>query len=404
MDRSKDNRSNSWLIKATLLLASTLTVMSGATIAPSLPAMQEHFSGVANVDFWVKLVLTVPALFIVVGSPIAGQMVDKVGRKPLLFGSALLYGLAGSSGVWLDSVFAILVGRALLGLAVAGVMVSATTLIADYYQGDDRANFMGLQAAFMGFGGVLFLSVGGFIADLSWRFPFLIYLFSWLLVPTILSALYEPDRTSNQPVDTLEPAANVAFPVKLLILIYGAIFLQMLAFYLIPVQMPFYLEQLTGADATRTGLVIAFSTLFSAFASMNYGKFKQRFSFISILVIAFGLMGVGYIGIGLVSSYQLMLLVLIPIGIGLGLVMPNLNVWASNEVPNALRGRALGGLTTFMFLGQFLSPIVSAPVSNAVGLTATYGLTGVLLAVVGAILWTSKKQVCRLVRSKVGQT
>ncbi|MBE9064678.1 MFS transporter [cf. Phormidesmis sp. LEGE 11477] len=400
----QDNRSDSWLIKATLLLASTLTVMSGATIAPSLPAMQAHFSGVDNADFWVKLVLTVPALFIVVGSPIAGQMVDKVGRKPLLLGSAILYGLAGSSGVWLNSVFAILAGRAFLGIAVAGVMVSATTLIADYYRGDDRANFMGLQAAFMGFGGVLFLSVGGFIADLSWRFPFLIYLLSWLLVPTILSALYEPDRTPAEPADTSESSTNASFPVKLLILIYGATLLQMLAFYLIPVQMPFYLEQLTGASATQTGLAIALSTLFSAFASMSYGKFKQQFSFISILAIAFGLMGIGYIGIGLVSSYSLMLLVLIPIGIGLGLIMPNLNVWASNEVPDALRGRALGGLTTFMFLGQFLSPIVSAPMSNAVGLTATYGLTGVLLAVVGAILWTSKKQVCRLVRSRVGQT
>jgi hypothetical protein len=31
------------LIKITILLASTLTVMAGATIAPSLPAMQDHF-------------------------------------------------------------------------------------------------------------------------------------------------------------------------------------------------------------------------------------------------------------------------------------------------------------------------------------------------------------------------
>ena len=99
-----------------------------------------------------------------------------------------------------------------------------------------------------------------------------------------------------------------------------------------------------------------------------------------------------------------MLQVHMPDGIGLGLIMPNLNVWASNEVPNALRGRALGGLTTFMFLGQFLSPIASLPVTETFGLTATYGLAGVLLAVVATILWTSKKQVCRLVASTVGQS
>ncbi len=392
---------NAGLTKITILLASTLTVMSGATIAPSLPAMHAHFSDVANSEFWVRLVLTVPALFIVIGSPIAGQAVDKIGRKPLLLGSAILYGFAGSSGFVLNSVFTILVGRALLGLAVAGVMVSATTLIADYYQGDARANFMGLQAAFMGFGGVLFLSVGGFIADLNWRFPFLIYLFSWLLIPGIVFSLYEPLRIkADVGANTTVPTATL--PVKLLGLIYTCVMLQQIAFYLIPVQLPFYLEQLSGAGATQTGLAIAFSILFSAFASMNYGRVKKRFSFIKILAIAFGLIGLGYVGIGAVNSYWLVLLVLIPTGIGLGLMMPNLNVWTANEVPDALRGRALGGLTMFMFLGQFLSPIVSQPIRQNFGMSATYGLVGASLVVLAALLWIYRKQVCYAVDSTVG--
>ena len=391
---------DSWLIKATLLLASTLTVMSGATISPSLPAMESHFAGVENVSLWVRLVLTVPALLIVIGSPIAGTLVDKLGRKPLLLGSAVLYGLAGSSGLVLNSLFAILAGRAFLGLAVAGVMVSATTLISDYYQGDERASFMGLQAAFMGFGGVLFLSVGGFVADLSWRYPFAIYLLAWLLVPAIALTLFEPEFDSS---DTDSRQSLSQFPIKLLALIYSSVLLQMLVFYLIPVQLPFYLKQLADAGASKAGNAIALSTLFSAIASMNYGKLKQRFSFISILAIAFSLMGIGYVGIGLATNYWLVLLVLIPTGVGLGLILPNLNVWTANEVPDELRGRALGGLTTFMFLGQFLSPIASQPVSSTLGLTATYGLAGVLLVVVGSLLWIFKRQICRSVGSTVGQ-
>ena len=399
--------SNSKLTKTILLLVSTLTVMSGATIAPSLPAMQAHFSSVNNAELWVRLVLTVPALFIVVGSPIAGQMVDKMGRKPLLLGSAILYGFAGSSGFLLNSLFAILVGRALLGLAVAGVMVSVTTLIADYYRDDARANFMGLQAAFMGFGGVLFLSVGGFIADVSWRFPFLIYLFAWLMIQGIIIALYEPSRPkATAEVNTAETAVTAVpsakLPVKLLVLIYASVMLQQLVFYIIPVQMPFYLKQLSGADAAQTGIAIAFAILFSALASIRYGSVKKRLSFIKILAIAFGLIGLGYVGIGLVGSYWLILLSLIPTGLGLGLMLPNLNVWTANEVPDALRGRALGGLTTFMFLGQFLSPIVFHPVQQMLGMAATYGLVGVVLVVLAALLWIYRKQVCHAVSSTVG--
>jgi MFS family permease len=122
---------NSFPIKATLLLTSTLTVMSGATISPSLPAMQEYFANVENSELLVRLVLTIPALFIAFGGLFAGQLADRFGRKPLLIVSTLVYGFAGCSGLVLNSLWTLLIGRALLGLSVAGVMTGVTTLIAD---------------------------------------------------------------------------------------------------------------------------------------------------------------------------------------------------------------------------------------------------------------------------------
>ncbi len=215
-------------------------------------------------------------------------------------------------------------------------------------------------------------------------------------------SLVEPVRGQGNGLDINPSSQQVTpsrLPVKLLVLVYGSALIMQIIFYLIPVQLPFYLRQIAQADATRSGLAIAFATLLSALASLNYGRIKRHFNFISILAIAFTLMGIGYLGIGVAGTYWLILVVLIPTGLGLGLLMPNLNVWTSAEVPDDLRGRALGGLTTFFFLGQFLSPIAAQPVSSTVGLAATYGLAGVLLVVLSAILWTSKKQVCRLIDS-----
>ena len=65
--------------------------------------------------------LTIPALFIAIGGLFAGQLVDRIGRKPLLIVSTLLYGIAGVSGFVLNSLGTILVGRAVLGLSVAGI-------------------------------------------------------------------------------------------------------------------------------------------------------------------------------------------------------------------------------------------------------------------------------------------
>ncbi|MBW4515852.1 MAG: MFS transporter [Timaviella obliquedivisa GSE-PSE-MK23-08B] len=162
----KSRSPDTFLVKITLLLVSALTVMAGATIAPALPAMRQYFSEVANADYWVRLILTAPALFIAIGAPIAGTIIDRFGRKGLLATSVFLYGLAGSSGFLLNEIGLMLLGRVLLGLSVAGIMTTATTLIADYYRDAARAQFLGLQAAFMGFGGVIFLTLGALLR--SW--------------------------------------------------------------------------------------------------------------------------------------------------------------------------------------------------------------------------------------------
>jgi MFS family permease len=397
---------NSWITKLTLLLASSLTVMAGATVSPSLPAMKQHFaSAIADPDLLttlVKLIITLPALFIVIGSPIAGLIVDRFGRKPLLFMTAILYGFAGSSGLYLESLPTILIGRALLGLAVAGVMVSATTLIADYYSGAARAEFMGLQAGFMGLGGVVFLTIGGALAQQNWHYPFGIYLFAWLIVPLIALFILEPDRgESSQPnlsAETEIPSQSM--PVGVMIIVYGLTTLSQIAFYLIPVQLPFFLDSLVKALPSQSGMAIALATLFSAIASVTYGKLKQRMEFVTFLPIIFGLMGIGYLLIGQSSSWMQVLVGLAISGMGLGILMPNMSVWLSAAVPDHMRGRALGGLSTSMFLGQFLSPIVTQPLTKPLGFGGVYALTGGILVAIALGFAIFKSQVRNLTRSR----
>jgi MFS family permease len=394
---------NAWTTKLTLLLASSLTVMAGATVSPALPAMKQQFEGaIADPDLrttLVKLVITLPALFIVVGSPIAGMIVDRFGRKSLLLISAVLYGLAGSSGLYLENLTAILAGRAFLGLAVSGVMVSATTLIADYYAGPARAAFMGLQAGSMGLGGVLFLTLGGALAQQNWHFPFGIYLFAWLIVPLIALFILEPDRKTSSA--TVSTTANQTTPIAVLAIIYGLTTLSQIAFYLIPVQLPFFLDGLVKAAPSQSGMAIALCTLFSAAASLTYGKLKQHMEFTSFLPIIFGFMGIGYLLIGQSSNWAQALVGLAVSGMGLGILMPNMNVWLSSAVADAGRGKALGWLSTSMFLGQFLSPIVTQPLTKSFGLGGTYALTGGILTIVALVFAIGKSQVRNLTRSSI---
>ncbi len=403
--------SKSWKTKLTLLLASSLTIMAATTIAPSLPSMNQHFeSTIVDPDLratLVQLVITLPALFIVIGSPIAGIVVDRFGRKPLILISTLLYGLAGSSGIYLESLTTILVGRALLGLAVAGIMVSATTLIADYYSGSARATFMGLQSGFMGLGGMLFLTLGGILAQQNWHYPFGIYLFAWLIVPLISLFIFEPHatepmskRSSHPYIGAETEMAKQSIPIGVMVVVYGLTMLIQIAFYLIPVQLPFFLKNLVQAVPAQTGLAIAFCTLFAAIASVNYGKIKQYIGFVSFLPLVFGLMGIGYLLIGQSSNWAQVLTGLALVGLGLGLLMPNMSIWLMTTVPEAIRGRALGGLSTAMFLGQFLSPIVTQPFAKTLGLGRVYAIGGGILVIIALSSAIFKTQLLTFTRTR----
>jgi drug/metabolite transporter superfamily protein YnfA len=80
--------------------------------------------------------------------------------------------------------------------------------------------------------------------------------------------------------------------------------------------------------------------------------------------------------------------------------MPNMSVWLSSAMPDAMRCRALGGLSTSMFLGQFLSPIVTQPLTKSVGLGGVYAAIGGVLVIMALGFAIFKSQVRNLTHSK----
>ena len=95
----------------------------------------------------------------------------------------------------------------------------------------------------------------------------------------------------------------------------------------------------------------------------------------------------------LTPVYGLVVVGLLIGGLGLGILPPTLNVWVVSMTPSGMRGRALSGLTSSLFLGQFFTPVITQPIVGQVGLAGMFGVVGgvsLLLAV--AFVWTAMKQ------------
>lgn len=354
-------------MKLTLLLVSSLTIMSVITISPALPQMALAFADVENAELLVKLVLTIPALFIAIFSPITGRLIDKHGRLRILWFSLVLYAISGTGGFFLDNIYLILLTRITLGIAVGMSMTIVITLIADYFEGPERQKFVGLQVAFMSLGGILFIGLGGILADVGWRFPFLIYLFSLIVLPLGILFLKEPPLIKKD--ETV--SSNIKAPGFIWLLFFNTMTMWII-FFLIPVQIPFYLKEIGLEKNALIGAAIASSTLFSAISSISYSKIKGRFSFLSIFSIGYLLMAAGFFTISMSGSYIMVLVAMMLTGLGMGMMIPNTNMWVMKVAPPEIRGKEIGKLTTFWFFGQFISPIIIFPVLQVLSLSSTF--------------------------------
>lgn len=358
----------------TLLAASTLTVMAAATIAPGLPGMRDYFSG--SSELLTKLVLTAPALSIAVCGSLVGWLIDRRGRKSVLLYSMVLYAVAGTSGLYLDSLRSLLAGRLLLGAAVAGTMTASTTLVGDYFRGADRNRVIGLQAAAMNLGGVLFVSLGGALAEWHWRAPFLVYAASLLLMPAVAVVLHEPEPAGRRAAAAGAAGSRASDAWGLLLFLYTVTLFMQIAFYMVPVQMPFFLERIGETSPRRVGTAIALMTVSSGSVALSFRWLRSRFDSMPILAASFGLMGTGYVLLSTAGGFAATAASLMVFGLGLGMTFPNLVGWLMAGTAREVRGRVVGGLMTIGFAGQFLSPIAVLPLVAHFDLRGTFRVVG----------------------------
>ena len=117
------------MVTGTLLAASMVTVMSGAIIAPSLPAIAAYFEGSQNSALMASYILVMPALGVVLFAPVVGWAADRFGSWGVLAVSVLVLMASGVSGAWSTGYASLLAGRFILGVAIAGVSTSATSLL-----------------------------------------------------------------------------------------------------------------------------------------------------------------------------------------------------------------------------------------------------------------------------------
>ncbi len=340
-----------------LLIPITLSTMAIVLLAPILPQIMDEYKSVPNYQYWVPMVLTVPALCVAILSPVAGMLGDYFGRRKLLIGALAVYAVIGLAPIFLTDLTAIILSRLGVGITEALIMVLTTTMIGDYFSGARRDKWLAAQTATASLSALLFFNLGGILGSFGWRTPFWVYSSALLMLGAVLAFTWEPKGNDAEADAAPRNASWAGFPWARFGGIIGVTIFASTLFYTVQIMASSGLTALGSPDPARNGFLTSIASLGVPLGTFIYSRVTNT-PVVRLLIAEFAIMGVGFL---LMSNAGSVPAFLIGCGInqvGAGLLLPTLLVWAMSQLDFEIRGRGAGLWTGAFALGQWLSPIV----------------------------------------------
>lgn len=367
------------MLKPAIISISMATVMAGAAISPALGLIAAEFSEASPT--MIKLILTSPSLMIIPFSFLSSFLTSKFTKRTIIIYGLIIYLIGGVGPQFFSTIEVILMFRLILGAGVGLVMPLSMSLINDYYSGKERTKMMGYNSAFSNFGGIITMLLAGWLATFGWRVPFNVYFMGLLILVMII--LFLPKGEVQKPMHH-EKKHKIPFAVYGYALAMGGI---MLAYYSIATNMAVYLDQNKIGGATIAGTVIAFTTVGGMITSLLLVKIELTFKQFVIPIMLFG-MGAAFLFLSFTNSLALVIISVCLIGFGQGALFPIIVLKAIDQVAPHQGDRAVAITSSFIFLGQFSSPLVLdaiGKIANISTIRFQYGTLAAFILVAVAI-------------------
>ena len=355
--------------KLAVLAVALLTIIATSAIGPSLAIIKVNFPQVSPT--LIKSIVTIPALICIPISLLSNQFSRHIRKKYLLILGLIIYLIGAIVCYFSNNIYMLLVAR---GLGIIAPM--SLVLVGDFFEGKDRAKFMGYSSACSNIGGVIATPIVGIIAVIDWHNIFLIYL---IALPILLVVIFCLPKVAPfdgyAPENRKENIHNETKHIKLNLEVFKyavIIILAFITFYSIPTNIALLIENRNLGNSETSAILITLVTLFAFFSAMSFGRvlriFKETLILISFIIIAIGL-------IVLISAntFTFMGLGVILVGVGFGLIVPYSLYYASKCVHNKHTSLAITIVTTSIYVGEAICPIVLDDIAKFLNLGNVIG-------------------------------
>lgn len=406
--------------QATLLLLVALNLLNyiDRYIFPGeLSLIQHEFHAT---DHQMGALTTALFFFYMIAAPLTGWLGDRVSRKPLIIGGALLWSLATLGTVWVHGYWTFYLRQALVGVGEATFGIFAPAVLSDFYPDRDRNRILSTFYLAIPVGAAFGYLAGGQIGShFGWRAPFLVC----ALPGFVVAALYgwfghEPVRGAcDIPVDaplkpTLpEQAKHFLALFRNKAFLTASFGLAALTFAMggISAWVPEFLRRQAGFSLGASGLTVGASTAINGILGTIVGgwiaqKWLRRnhralylVSFWSVvLTLPFGiLLFFGPAAWAVPSLFLAEFFLFLNTG--------PLNAAVCNSVNGQVRATAVG-LNLFIIhcFGDTFSPQLIGAISDRTNLSLALGVTLIALVVSAVILFNGARHAPHLADQDAG--
>jgi MFS family permease len=336
-----------------LLSGNVLLTFLMSTVMPASASIAAHFAGATDAALEAQIVLTAPAAALIVGSPIAGILIGRWGRRVPFLLALGLYAVSGGAPLVLEGFWPLVVSRVLVGLAGGAVSTISMTLIGDYYVEPARTRIVAWAGVAPAAGSMVALLLGGILVDWGgWHMPFIMYLLAVPVLVLALGAIQEPARSAAHTAQ--EGALPRGFQWTYLVATGFA-----LVSVLPAVQLPFLLVGDGVTSARIVSLLITCNAVTAILIASLYPRLRRSFSADTVLALMLAETALCDLLLANETGLLVVATAFGVLGLSVGLMIPHFVAVAIERASATARARAVGLTMSAVFLGQFL--ILSRP-------------------------------------------
>ncbi|MFJ7185320.1 MFS transporter [Lysinibacillus xylanilyticus] len=382
------------ILTLSILLSNLFIAFLGiGLVIPVLPTIMNELKISGSVVGYMVAAFAITQLIV---SPIAGKMVDSIGRKTMIVAGLFIFGFSELLFGLGRTVEILFISRMLGGVSAAFIMPAVTAYIADITTLSQRSKALGYMSAAISTGFIIGPGIGGFLAEFGTRIPFYAAgILGFLAAILSIILLKEPTRTSEDAESApsiLGSAKRIFSPLYLIpfVLIF------VLSFGLAAFESLFslFVDHKFAFTPSDIAIIITGSGVVGAVAQIVlFDWLTKKMGEINLIRYSLILSAVLTFAMTIVSHYFAILFVTFFIFVGFDLIRPAVTSYLSKIAGNE-QGFVGGMNSMFTSLGNIFGPILGGILFD-INLNYPYYFATIVLAigVILALFWRKPKQI-----------